>query len=153
MSPETYDKTIGPKDTATYNWTLMNREINNTYRIEVFKSASESSWTVDLNKDFFILRPGSTSKVVLSVTPPPEMTRGELTVHLSFKITNETDGWNVTVSAVLTKVYLEPKVINFFDNPLPPPLDNKYGVFLLDMLICTLIVIFAYIIFERIIHH
>ncbi len=153
VSIDVYDKTIEPKATATYNWTLMNRLDNNTYRIDVFKSESESGWTVNLNTDFFSLGPESTWKVVLNVTPPQEMTRGELTVHLSFKITNETDGWNVTVPAVLTKVYLEPKVFNLFDNPLPPPLDNKYGVFLLGILIWTLIVVFAYITFERIIHH
>ncbi len=152
VSTDVYDKTIEPKSTVTYNWTLMNMDINNTYKIEISKSVSESGWTANLNQDFLTLEPESTWIVVLSVTPPKDMKRGELTVNLNFNITNETGRWYVTLPAVLTKVYEDPKVINLFDNPLPSPLNNKYGVFLLDIFIWALIVVIAYLIFEHLIH-
>ncbi len=150
---DTYKKTIGPKQTAIYNWTLTNTDINFSYKVEISKSVSEPGWTTNLNMDFFTLNPESTWVVTLSVTPPSDMKRGELRVRLSFNISNESGGWKVELPIVITRVYEEPDVFNFFANPLPPPLDNKYGVFLLDVLIWIIIVVLAYITLERVIQH
>ncbi|UCE39283.1 MAG: mechanosensitive ion channel [Thermoplasmata archaeon] len=152
VSTDDYDKTIEPKSTATYNWTLVNNDINNTFGVEISKSLSELGWTANLNQDYLTLEPESTWIVVLSVTPPKDMKRGELKINLNFNITNKTGRWYVELPPVLTEVYEDPKVMGLFDNPLPSPLDNKYGVFLLDIIIWTLIVIIAYLIFEQLIH-
>jgi hypothetical protein len=144
-----YDKTIAPQDTVTYNWTLDNTHASSNFTVKVFKSESETGWTVNFNQDIITLTPVSTWNVVMTVTPPADMAKGELSVTPRFEITNDTGGWNVSVSTVYTKVYSEPLVLGYFDNPLPSPLDNKYGVFLLDVLIWTLIVLLAYVAFER----
>lgn len=150
---DSYKKTIEPKETAIYNWTLNNTDRNFSYKVEISKSVSESGWTTNLNMDFFTLNPESTWVVSLSVSPPSEMRRGELKVRLSFNISNESGGWKIELPPVLTKVYEEPDVINIFANPLPPPLDNKNGVFLLDVLIWITIVVLAYITLERVIQY
>jgi small-conductance mechanosensitive channel len=151
-SSDSYEKTIGPEGTATYNWTLTNTDANSTFQVEIIKSESEEGWTTNLNMDFFTLAPGATWTSTLSVSPPAGLLKGEMTVDLNYKISNATGGWNVSVSPAITKVYSVPQVIGLFDNPLPSPLDNKYGVFLLDVLIWTVIVILAYVAFERVIH-
>jgi len=153
IETDRYEKTIGPQETATYNWTLTNTHTSSNYTVEMYKSESEPGWTTNFNQDILKLLPLSTWNVTLSVSPPADMTKGELTVNLNFRITNETGGWNVTLPAVFTKVYVMPKVLNLFDNPLPAPLNNKYGVFFLDVLIWSLIVVVVYFVSERIIRH
>jgi small-conductance mechanosensitive channel len=153
IATESTEKTISPKETAYYNWTLTNTDINHTYHINMSKSESDSDWTVNLNIHGFTLGPGETQLVTLSVTPPDGMSRGKLKVEIEFEIKNGGNTWLASTSPVTTKVYEEPKVINWFDNPLPPPMDNKYGVFLLDVLLWILIVFVVYMGFERVIQH
>ena len=40
------------------------------------------------------------------------------------------------------------QVLDLFDNPLPPPLDNDYGVFILDLILWIVIIIGIYFLFE-----
>jgi small-conductance mechanosensitive channel len=148
-----YQKTIGPQESMTYNWTLNNTHATSNYSVRIFKSESETGWTVNFNQDIVTLTPQSTWDVIMTVTPPADLERGELTVSPRFEITNATGGWNISVSTVTTKVYSLPQVLGLFDNPLPAPLDGKYGVFLLDVLLWTLIIIIAYVAFERGIKH
>jgi small-conductance mechanosensitive channel len=150
---EPNEKTISPDEIAYYNWTLTNTDLNHTYNINVSKSESDSKWKSNLNIHGFSLEPGETQLVTLSITPPEDMTRGKLKVEIEFEIKDGGNRWSISVSPVTTKVYEEPMVINRFENPLPPPLDNKYGVFLLDVLILALIVIIVYIALERVIQH
>lgn len=153
IETDIYQKTIGPQDSMTYNWTLNNTHATSNYSVRVFKSESETGWTVNFNQDIIVLTPQSTWDVIMTVAPPADMKKGELTVSPRFEITNATGGWNISVSSVITKVYSLPKVIGFFDNPLPAPLDGEYGVFLLDVLIWTLIILVAYLAFERGVKH
>jgi small-conductance mechanosensitive channel len=153
LETDTYQKTIGPQESITYNWTLNNTHATSNYSVRIFKSESETGWTVNFNQDIIVLTPQSEWDVVMTVNPPMDLERGELTVSPRFEITNATGGWNISVSTVTTKVYSLPQVLGLFDNPLPPPLDGKWGVFLLDVLLWTLIIIVAYVAFEKGIKH
>ena len=42
------------------------------------------------------------------------------------------------------------KVLGVFDNPLPAPLNNNYGVFILDLIIWTVIIIGIYLVIEAV---
>lgn len=68
--------------------------------------------------------------VVTATARSSDYERGGVTVR--FTVSNA-DGTFVTEHSVVV-VPLRPYVLSAFPNPLPPPLDGAYGVFLLDLL-------------------
>ncbi len=48
----------------------------------------------------------------------------------------------------MEKEIIMAKVLDLFDNPLPPPLDNDYGVFMLDVILWIVIIVGIYFLLE-----
>ena len=145
---DNYDKSVEPGSAVSYNWTVTNPDWNQTFRVDVFVSGSDTAWTLVVNRDFVTLAPTDTWTVTLTVFAPPTQKSGQLVVQVLFRVTNATEGWNLAAFPVITRIVESPLVMGLFENPLPPPLDGKYGVFLLDVAIWTLIVVAVYEILE-----
>jgi len=148
--PDTYSKVIEPGSTATYNWTFVNNDWNQTFRVGVFISAGNNDWTYILNRDFFNLAPNGTWMATLTVVPPLTARSGQSIAQVTFRITNETADWNIAAPSATTTIHESPLVLGLFENPLPPPLDGKHGVFLLDILLWAMIVLVVYFVSERV---
>ncbi len=146
-----YSKEISSGESATYNWTLYNIDENNvTYDVSISIS-SDTDWDVILDPDTTItLSQWEARTVTLTMSAPTERKEDSTTVTLTF-ITERNgaiihyEKRNATTSL---PVIIEPekqKVLDLFDNPLPEPLDNEFGIFLLTVLfwlIGSLILVF-----------
>ena len=137
-----YSKEVSAVEAATYNWTLYNIDENNiTYDVSISISISDSDWGVMLDPDVTIaLSQWEARTVTLTVTAPSDKKEGSTDVILTFII--ERNGAvihyekrNTTTSLPVIVEPEKEKVIGLFENPLPSPLDNEWGRFLLTVLI------------------
>ncbi len=136
-----YSKEVSAGEAATYNWTLYNIDENNiTYDVSINISISDSDWGVILDPDVTIaLSQWEARTVTLTVTAPSDKKEGSTDVILTFII--ERNGAvihyekrNTTTSLPVIVKPEKEKVIGLFENPLPGPLDNEWGIFLLTVL-------------------
>jgi small-conductance mechanosensitive channel len=136
-----YTKEVSAGQTATYNWTLENEDTAKTYEVSMnIISNSDSDWNVQVDPDTPItITPTNTSTVSLMVTAPSNVSKGSTTVGLKFIIRHNGNvvqwgEWNTTTTIPYVPKPEEEKVIGIFENPLPSPLDNEFGIFLLTVL-------------------
>jgi small-conductance mechanosensitive channel len=137
---EGYSREISAGESSIYNWTLFNYDKRNlSSNVSIQIKNSNNDWTVQLNPQGLIsLSPGDAKFVSLTVSPPPGKTEGSTKVTLTFTIMRQ--GANISNEQRVTVTSLEPLgeeklVFNWFENPLPAPLDNIWGVFLFTVLI------------------
>ncbi|MBI4415482.1 MAG: mechanosensitive ion channel [Euryarchaeota archaeon] len=138
LNVDTYDRTTAPGETVTFNWTVRNVDPI-SYDIEV--SATETTgWTVDIDPTRIDgLSQNRAAAVRVSVTPPPTV-EAETTMALRVFFTVFQGGAVVFIAprdatVTIPSIFAEKKVLGIFANPLPPPLDNEWGVFLLDVVL------------------
>ncbi|MES2154132.1 MAG: mechanosensitive ion channel domain-containing protein [bacterium] len=134
LAPATAPDTMGRGTTATYVWTVAAGagEPGQLLLASVHLDAS-TNWHATLSAPQQSIRAGEsrTFEVVLQTAsrPSPHV------AHVRFEVeavagTNATHlESSVTVTASGTDL-----VLDRFENPLPPPLDNSIGVFLLDVI-------------------
>jgi len=138
-----YSKKVSLGQNVTYNWTLRHRNLDNiTYNVTL-RIDSDSDWDVELDPDGVIaIARIDAKKVTLTVTAPLDKSEGPADVTVIFDIWQ--NGALVQQEKMNTTTYLsviepeekeEKKVLGLFENPLPSPLDNEWGVFLLTVLI------------------
>jgi small-conductance mechanosensitive channel len=137
-----YTKEVSAGQTATYNWTLENEDTAKTYEVSLnIISNSDSDWSVQMDPDTPItITPTNTSTVSLMVTAPSNVSKGSTIVRLKFIIRHNGNvvqwgEWNTTSSIPYIPKPEKEKVLDWFENPLPSPLDNEWGIFLLTVLI------------------
>jgi len=141
---DSYDKEVRPGQSTLYNWTLRNIDSGATLTVDVEWSISGSGWSAELvSSPSISLDPEGLSSATVSVMAPLE--RGSLTSNLTVWFYVYEDGFPVQLitksaySSVVGAFTSADKVLGHFDNPLPAPLDNEWGVFLLDVVIWLVI--------------
>jgi small-conductance mechanosensitive channel len=136
-----YSEVVTTGESVTYDWTLENIDtFNRTLDVSISISNSNSDWTYQLDTDSTItlLSKGDVKPVRLTVTAPAQKSKDSTEVTLTFTV--ESNGTPIhredrkTITS-LTELDEERKVLGLFSNPLPEPLDNEWGVFLLTVLI------------------
>lgn len=145
---DSYDKEVRPGQSTLYNWTLRNVDSGADLTVVVEWSISGTGWSADMvTSSSIILAPEDLSSATVSVMAPLE--RGSLTSNLTVWFYVYEDGYPVQLitknayTSVVGAFKSADKVLGYFDNPLPEPLDNEWGVFLLDVVIWLVI---AYVI-------
>jgi len=138
---DSYQKEISAGESTTYNWTLYNIDENNiTYDVSIGISNSDTDWDVALDPDTPItLSQWEAETLTLTVTAPSDIKEGTNTVTLTFVIERNGAVIHYEKRNATTSLpeLVEPevkKVIGLFENPLPAPLDNEWGIFLLTVL-------------------
>jgi small-conductance mechanosensitive channel len=148
-----YSREVSPGETTTYNWTLRNEDpFNATYNVSIEIDDGNSDWGVMVEPDTpFTIEPTKYKMVTLTVVAPSDKDKGKINVTLSFTIwDNEGNKVQEEERSALTSLSVlappeEKKVLDLFENPLPEPLDNEFGIFLLTVifwLIGSLILVF-----------
>lgn len=137
---EGYNKVVSPGENVTYNWTLENiDEYDRILNVTIIISDVKSDWEAELDPEgpITLLYKGDVKPVRLTVTAPNKE-KGSTKATLTFIV--EHNGtqlpWeerSTNTSLTVPKVE-EKKVLGLFENPLPAPLDNEFGVFLLTVL-------------------
>jgi small-conductance mechanosensitive channel len=139
---DTYTKDINPGDTATYNWTVCNVNPQDiTYFLNVTVTYSDTAWKVDISPSETVeLKPRSALPVRLTVKSPSDIETGSLNATVIISVFQDNALIAIKKQYTITNIIVptpptEKKVLGIFPNPLPKPLDNEFGVFLLDILI------------------
>ena len=139
LSVDDYSKELRAGETATYNWTIVNIDPAELLNITVTASVTGDGWTYDIVQSLISLDSGELGTVSVSVTSPHE--RGDEESNLTVVLSVYQGEYLVQVSAVEAGTAIvgafasANKVLGWFENPLPSPLDNEWGVFILDVII------------------
>jgi small-conductance mechanosensitive channel len=135
-----YSKNISPKGFATFDWTVRNVDTNNlSFSVIVNFIKSDKSWNVSITNKNFIIPPLTARTVRVNVSAPEGATSGFVNVTMDFEILQGSapimhQKKYAVVTIVTPPVPEEKKWLGMWKNPLPKPLNNDAGVFLLDLL-------------------
>ncbi len=136
---DNYYKEVRAGESAVFNWTVMNVDSGANLTVELDASVTGAGWTCELAEDVLLLEPDGLESITVIATAPLE--KGSIEANISVVLRVYDSGYLVQVSDL--SAYAEvvgaftsaDKVLGEFDNPLPSPLDNEWGVFLLDVMI------------------
>jgi len=137
---DTSAKTVEVEETANYKWTLTNTD-NHTYQIIVVIPETSEKWTVEIagNREFDIL---TNSSATVEVTASPISDDAEKKIHITVIFSVETDhGRFDTHSTVVAEMETEVLIFGLLKNPLPAPLDNQVGDFLLSLVLWIILIV------------
>jgi small-conductance mechanosensitive channel len=139
---DTYERSLAPGHGTTFNWTIRNIDVV-PYDIQI-EVTQATGWTVTVDPTGIQgLLPNTAAGVQLFVQAPDRVERAvRLDLQVRFTVTQ--DGAVIfaasrTATVEIPSIFVEKRVLELFSNPLPPPLDNEWGVFLLDVLIWLII--------------
>ncbi|MCJ7607714.1 MAG: mechanosensitive ion channel [Thermoplasmata archaeon] len=138
LEVDNYYKQVEAGESALFNWTAMNIDSDANLTVVLDASISGSGWTCSLVNDALLVEPDGLDRITVIATAPLE--KGSTEANVSVVVEVYEAGYLVQVSSV--SAYAEvvgaftsaDKVLGEFDNPLPAPLDNEWGVFLLDVI-------------------
>ncbi len=152
-----YSREVSAGETSTFNWSLINiYEGNKTINITISITNSNSDWSVSLEPDSLITlsQKWDAKTVILTITAPSNKAKGSTNVTLEFKFWLNNDKIQRSEKRYaftsLTEIAKpeEEKVIGLFENPLPSPLDNEGGIFLLTVLFWLIVSIVLILILD-----
>ena len=138
LEVDKYNKNAERGGNAVYNWTLTNIDASDLV-VSIRASVYDSGWKCEVTPGSLAIPSGSLSSVTTTVTAPTTGTSTYSNVTIVFEIYKK--GYLVQVNSfnVFTTLAGMPlssdKVLGLFDNPLPQPLHNEWGVFLLDVVL------------------
>lgn len=139
LSVDNYAKEVRAGEMATYNWTLRNVDSGTDLDIVLEASITGRGWACEANRTSLNLTAGGVDTVTVRVYAPLES--GSIDSNLTLVISAYQDSHLVQVTSVGADTGIvgafasADKVLGLFENPLPAPLDNEWGVFLLDVII------------------
>lgn len=131
-----YSKEVDPGGSATYNWTLRSLEPSHVLTVSVRGQLTGRGWTFELDHTDIVLAPNGLASLTAAVHAPT--TDGSTTSNLTLQFEVRQDGVLIQLSGGSATTFVKgpwgtaDKVLGLFKNPLPDPLDNEWGVFLLD---------------------
>lgn len=134
---DNYDKHVASNESATYNWTLQNLYSAVNLTVIVNASTTGAGWTLETISDRIVLEPDGLGSLAVFVKAP--QTSKTTSSNLSVLLSVYDRGYLVQITIVYAVTTVDGgseadhKVLGFFRNPLPAPLNNDWGVFLLDV--------------------
>ena len=141
--------------THVFNWTVFkNSSKNFVVRIDV---QGLSPWNYDISHDYFIIDDENPYEIIgLSVEVPkyPDLSEKTGSVLFTFRPLNQTDSFSIekTIKLTITGVSTgeENTLLGGFSNPLPYPLNNPVGAFILNICIWAIIAVLFYFLVKRV---
>ncbi|HKZ98393.1 MAG TPA: mechanosensitive ion channel family protein [Thermoplasmata archaeon] len=142
LNIDTYDRTLATGASATFNWTVRNLDVV-SYNVTV-GVVPVPEWAFDVEPSLIEnLGPNRAAPITLTVgTPPSIPAETVLSVQVVFTVfQNGAIVFIDTRVATITipSIYARKLVLGLLENPLPEPLDNEWGVFLLDVALWLMI--------------
>lgn len=138
---DNYTKIVNPGENATFNWTMRDVDIYNfTYTVYINTTASNQKWTASANPPIAVLAPnGIVTAVITAISPADYGSYANITVVFTVLQNNSAIMIETKHATAFTSELPpqseEKKVFDRFKNPLPAPLNNEFGVFLVDILV------------------
>jgi len=143
-----YSKSIPAGGFTVYNWTIMNNDQTDNISVDVQLSIEGDGWSArvydhSILDDLKNVSPGDLIFVKIRVNVSREKGSDSSNLTMTFIVSkNEVPVQITSVYATTTVIgafAVSEKVLGLFDNPLPAPLDNEWGVFLLDIILWLII--------------
>ncbi|MDP6155148.1 MAG: mechanosensitive ion channel [Candidatus Thermoplasmatota archaeon] len=133
-------KAVEPGKEIRYEWVLTNDgETNCTVRVRVILPEIGTHWNIDIkSEEVFTLTTGKSSKVSLTASPDSKDAHNEVDIVVLFSVSSEEGDFDVQRVVKAEKVH-DTLIFETFKNPLPAPLDNEVGGFLLSLVIWIVI--------------
>jgi len=139
LSIDDYSKEVTAGSTTTYNWTIVNVDSGADLRVVVEAAIQGRGWTCTVNDPEIVLLSNELGTVTVTVTAPLESGSVKSNLSVNFAVYHDVYLVQITevgADTVIVGAFASAnKVLGTFDNPLPSPLDNEWGVFLLDVVI------------------
>ncbi len=140
-----YEKNVSIESPVNFNWTVY-RNSTNDYVVTVSAEGFES-WNQMISPSYFVLDESNPYEIVgLKARVPqyPDENKRIATVTFTFRQLNSSDTITYTKMATILVVGAiseeeENAVLGLFKNPLPPPLNNPFGAFILNIILWILI--------------
>jgi small-conductance mechanosensitive channel len=147
LSLDDYNKTTVMGESTEYLWSVYSLiNATNTHIVFIDASSVEYGWETEIGTPHFEIDPGESQIISLTVTSPDSRDHPNHFITVTLNITDPETGytWTRTLNPTYTEIsggeYVPPtRVFGLFDNFLPEPLDNEWGVFILSILFWVLI--------------
>jgi small-conductance mechanosensitive channel len=156
LSLDDYEKNVTMDESIDYLWSLyLVNNATNTHIVFVEVTEGRYGWNANIETPQFEIDSGESQIIKLTVDSPNS---GEhpiqsfvVTVDITDPETNET--WTELLGVATTEIiggaYIPPtQVFGLFDNFLPSPLDNEWGVFTLSILIWVMIGVIIFFVLD-----
>jgi MscS family membrane protein len=143
---------VNAGDSVTYEWFIYNG-YNSSFLLEVTADVTSGpGWTSDFSTDIVVLNPGMSILVNLTVEASRNVDAITVnqTVFFRYENPNNSAFSRLDISSASTDMIptwgvVAPgknKLLGQFESPLPPPFDNNYGTFALNVGIWAAIALF-----------
>lgn len=140
--------------THVFNWTVYkNSSQNFVVRVDV-KGIRE--WNYQISNDYFIIDQTHPYQIMgLSIDIPqyPQIKQESAVVTFTFRPLNQTESFTIDKSISITVTGIssgeENSIVGGFPNPLPYPLNNAVGAFILNVCIWAAIAVLFYVFIKR----
>ena len=161
---QSYSKTVEYHASTSYNWIVYNGG-NTTYLITVRTAADPdvpvSTYSAAVSDDFFLLAPGASRTVNLTVTGKEVFAPTDVGVDVIFNFasvdSNETQSFTEHTSSHLLPIGGETdsknKLLGFFNTPLPYPYNQNMYTFFVNIALWIIISVIIVFILDPVVHH
>ena len=137
---------------VTFAFSLLNLNARTSFFASVSAQGLDG-WTLAAAPDRFFLEPRASANVTVALAPPAQP-KETVQGRIVFSLVNTDTGAVTTVEHPVTITVADAaRVLGLFDNPLPPPLDNVYGVFLLDMAFWAIVGVASFLTGDTFVRH
>ena len=140
-------------DASSFDFVLLNNYTDTYFFVNVScANLTDAGFTVSENQ--FILEPKHTKEVKVEIKPYKRTDRKQCAVL--FELTNPVNAsqrkiFEFQVTITYVGVVSTEKVLGIVENFLPYPFNNVYGVFILDVILWSILIIVVYLITEKLI--
>ncbi len=136
LSIDNYERTMAPGEQTSFNWTVRNVDVI-PYNVTVNVSAVPG-WEATASPTMIAnLAPSHAAAVQVTVRAPARIEAAtSVTFNVVFTVLEDSAVIYLaarTASVSIPSIFAEKRVLGVIPNPLPPPLNNEWGVFLLDV--------------------
>ncbi|MEM3808300.1 MAG: mechanosensitive ion channel family protein, partial [Nitrososphaerota archaeon] len=139
-------------DASNFEFVIVNNNTMNYYIVNISSSVTDA--TFSSSENHFVVEPKSVKEVKVEIKPYKRVSKKNF--NITFEIRNAVNlsqvqifEFNVEINYV--GVVSTEKVLGVLENFLPYPFNNVYGVFILDVILWSILIIFLYYVTETII--
>lgn len=143
-----YEKTLPAGGEVTYEWLVYNRDPSDLVITTHVEPASGDEWEAQVEPAYAILGAGEGLTVTLRLSATEALDEGMATLSVDVEATSaedpllrETEARTAVVNLLpaVTGLPRDNKILNFLDNPLPPPLNGRLATFLISLAIWVIL--------------
>ncbi|MEM3444902.1 MAG: mechanosensitive ion channel family protein [Thermoplasmata archaeon] len=139
-------------DASHFEFVIVNNNTMNYYIVNISSDVKDAVFSPSDNH--FVVEPKTVREIKVEIKPYKRVSKNEF--NITFEIRNAVNMSQVHVFEYNLKinyvgVVSTEKVLGIFENILPYPFNNLYGVFILDIILWTLLIIVVYYITEKIV--